>query len=341
MKVLALIPARSGSKSIKNKNILDFNGLPMFVHSVNQAKDSKYINRIIVSTDSPEYSKIAIDFGAEVPFFRPKEISGDESLDIEVFKHALDYLFKIEKYIPDIIVHLRPTHPIRKSEDIDKMIEILVKDSSSDSIRSVAKSNETPFKMWFLEDGILKPIIDSKKELYNSPRQQLEQTYIQNASIDIIKTNTIILKNSMTGDKILGYLMDENYDIDYLSEYIKFENIARINSNKLKYVFDIDGIITIYNPKLDYENSEPNISNISIINYLYESGNKITLFTARGYKTGIDWRMVTEAQLKKWEVKYHELFFRKPDADFYIDDKFIDINKLKEIVQKGDKNGNI
>lgn len=341
MEVLAIIPARSGSKSIVNKNILNFNGVPLLVHSINHAKESKYITRIIVSTDSLEYSRIAKKYGAEVPFLRPKEISQDKSLDIEVFKHAIKYFEEIENYKPEIIVHLRPTHPIRKSQDIDKMIELLLNDTKADSIRSVTKSKETPFKMWFSEDGILKPVIDSNKELYNSPRQELEQSYIQNANIDIVKTNTIINKNSMTGDKILGYVMDEMFDIDYISEFMQFENLDKIKTKKLKYVFDIDGVITIYNPKLDYDNSKPNFDNINVINDLYESGNKITLFTARGYRTGIDWREVTETQLKKWKVKYHELFFGKPDADFYIDDKFIDINKLKEILQKGDKNGNI
>jgi CMP-N,N'-diacetyllegionaminic acid synthase len=333
MKILALIPARSGSKSIIDKNILDFNGIPLIAHSINHAKESKYINRIIVSTDSHKYAEIVKKFDAEVPFLRPEEISGDKSLDIETFKHALKYLSEVEDYIPDIVVHLRPTHPIRNPQDIDKMIDLLINDSEADSIRSVIKSKETPFKMWFKENDVIKPIIESKNELYNCPRQELKEAYYQNANIDVIKSDTILYKNSMTGDKILGYVTSEKYDIDYISDFIEYEKVARIKSNPLRYVFDIDGIITIFNSKLDYQNSKPNFNNIQIINKLFEDGNEIILFTARGYKTGIDWREVTKNQLAKWNVKYHELIFGKPDADFYIDDKLISIDNLKIVLK--------
>jgi N-acylneuraminate cytidylyltransferase len=124
---------------------LIFAGLPLIAHSINQAKDSKYINRVIVSTDSKNYSEIAMQYGAEVPFLRPRTISQDESLDIDTFIHALEYKKFHENYVPDLVVHLRPTHPIRNVADIVNMIEIISKKIDADSIRSVVKASETPY----------------------------------------------------------------------------------------------------------------------------------------------------------------------------------------------------
>ena len=134
-KILAIIPARSGSKSVKNKNIRLINGKPMIAYSIEHAKASKYINRIIVTTDSEEYAAIAREYGAETPFIRPSELAQDSSLDVDVFEHALNYLEKEENYVPDVIVHLRPTDPVRNPEDIDKMIEMMLEDDTVDAVK--------------------------------------------------------------------------------------------------------------------------------------------------------------------------------------------------------------
>ena len=136
-KILALVTARSGSKSVKNKNIRLINGKPMIAYSIGHAQKSKYINRIIVSTDSEEYAAIARDFGAETPFIRPAEYATDTSLDVDVFRHALTWLKENEGYEPDIVVHLRPTDPVRNVDDMDKMIEMMINDPTVDAIRSV------------------------------------------------------------------------------------------------------------------------------------------------------------------------------------------------------------
>ncbi len=223
MEILAIIPARSGSKSIKDKNIRKLNGKPMMAYSIEHALNSKTINRTIVSTDSIKYANLAKRSGAEVPFLRPESISGDLSTDLEVFLHALVWLRENEGYTPDICVHLRPTYPIRKVQDIDEMVKILIDNPNLDSVRSVSLSPETPFKMWFRdENGILSPVVKSKiSEAYNQPRQFLPQTYLQNACIDIVRTSTILNKNSMTGDNIHGYLMEHNWDIDYIAQLKK------------------------------------------------------------------------------------------------------------------------
>jgi len=223
MDILALIPARSGSKSIKNKNIRKICGKPLLAYSISHAIDSYYINRVIVSTDSLKYAKIARAFGAETPFIRPNIISNDQSYDLEVFDHALDWLLRHENYVPEICVHLRPTYPIRDINDIDKMIEILINNPKIDSVRSIALSPETPYKMWFRkEDGLLNPLIECEiPEAYNKPRQILPTTYLQNACIDVIRTSTIINKKSMTGDTIYGYIMEHNWDIDQFEQLRK------------------------------------------------------------------------------------------------------------------------
>lgn len=127
MKVLAIIPARKGSKGIKNKNIQLLNGHPLIAYSICAAVKSKNINKIICSTDSKKIAKIARKYGAETPFIRPKKYAADFSSDLEVFKHCLNWLKKNENYTPDFIVHLRPTSPIRFLKDISKGLEIIYK----------------------------------------------------------------------------------------------------------------------------------------------------------------------------------------------------------------------
>lgn len=220
MKILAIIPARSGSKSIKDKNIRIFHGKPMLAYSIEHARQSTFINRIIVSTDSESYAEIAKQYGAEVPFLRPVEYATDTALDIDVFEHALNYLEKEEGYIPELVVHLRPTYPIRNPKDIDAMIEQMLQDEQVDSIRCITPAKEIPYKMWLKgEDGKIHPLITEIKECYNMPRQQLPKVYYQNACIDVIRTDVITQKHSMSGEIIKGYEMDEFYDIDTEEEF--------------------------------------------------------------------------------------------------------------------------
>ena len=233
MNILAIIPARSGSKSVKDKNIRYIGDKPMLAYSIDHALKSKFINRVIVSTDSIKYAKIAREYGAETPFLRPKEYSTDTSLDIDVFKHCIDYLDRNEKYNPDIVVQLRPTYPIRNIQDIDNMIEIILKNPQVDSVRSITVAKETPYKMWLKGDnGKIKPLINTIPEGYNLPRQQLPTVYYQNASIDIIRTNVITEQGSMSGENIYGYVMEDNFDIDTEEEFVQASSYI-LNGNYL------------------------------------------------------------------------------------------------------------
>lgn len=328
-KILAIIPARSGSKGVIHKNIRDLNGKPLVAYSIQHALKSKLINRVIVSTDSKEYAEIAREYGAEVPFIRPEHISGDLALDIEVFEHALNYLQQVEEYIPDIVVQLRPTYPIRNSEDIDNMVGILLNNYEADSVRCISPAKETPYKMWMKDSsGQISPIIQDIQEAYNMPRQILPVTYYQNACIDVIRTEVITKKKSMTGDRILGYEMRDNFDIDSEIDFLRAEQFLKLTQDRNRFVIDIDGVIAQFNKDLDYENALPNEKMIAVVNTLYNENHEIILFTARGYVTKKDWRKTTEEQLKKWGLQYHELHFGKPNADFYIDDKMLSMFDL-------------
>lgn len=331
LNILAIIPARSGSKTVKDKNIRLINKKPMMAYSIKHALQSRFINRVIVTTDSEEYAQIAIIYGAEIPFLRPEKYAQDDSLDIHVFKHALETLLEKEHYRADIIVHLRPTYPIRNVEDIDNMIKLLL-ERKADSVRCIAPAKETPYKMWREDkDGLITPVLLDIKEGYNMPRQKLPKIYYQNACIDVINASTIMDLHSMTGNDILGYKMEENYDIDTEEDFRRAELRLELESGNHTFVFDIDGVIAKICSNLEYEHAQPNKKMITIINRLHSLGNKIILFTARGYMTGINWETITREQMKKWNVKFDELKFGKPGADFYIDDKSLSIEELYNI----------
>lgn len=333
-KIIAVIPIRSGSKGIIDKNIMDFNGKPLVIWTIEQAKKVKEIDKIIVSTDSDLYAKIVWKYANDIEIImRPKEISKDDSLDIDCFKHVLKQL----KYYPDILIHLRATYPTRKPADIKKALDLFLQNKNATSLRSVTKSNNPIWKKYFCHNGIIYPAIGDiyDDELHNKPRQELKPDYWHNGCIDIVTRETIE-KGSMSGNVIIPYFMDEAEikDIDTIEEAENIsinENFATMPSGKT-FVFDIDGCICTNTD--NYLFAIPIQSTIDLINKLYENDNKIILFSARGTKTGIDWNEITKVQLYEWNIKYHELKFGKPAADFYVDDKFINLNLLKKELYK-------
>jgi CMP-N,N'-diacetyllegionaminic acid synthase len=183
-KILCIIPARSGSKGIIHKNIKIFRGKPLLAWSIEHALKCKYSKnmRIIVSTDSKEYVEIAKKWGADVPFLRPKEISGDLSTDYECIKHAIEWLKINENYNPNIILQLRPTQPCRKIEDINKCLDIFIHNYNNyDSLRTVVPFEKSPYKMYTIDlnNIMLKPLFNKVNEInepYNQCRQILPQT---------------------------------------------------------------------------------------------------------------------------------------------------------------------
>jgi len=336
VKVLALIPARSGSKGIPHKNVQWVAGKPLLAHSIVQARASAVVDRVIVSTDSEAYAAIARQYGAETPFLRPADISGDSATDWQVFHHALAWLREHEGLCPEIVVHLRPTHPRRDPEDITAAVELLLAHPEWDSVRSVVSAPHTPYKMWLKnDDGTLRPVATcAHPEAYNEPRQVLPPTYLQNAAIDVTRAATVLAKHSMTGNKIGAFLMTEFQDIDTPEELEQaaraWHQPGRTPAGKT-FVFDIDGVIARLTPDNDYRRSEPHEEVIAIVRQLHRCGNRIILYTARGFVTGIDWRELTSRQLAAWNVPYHELHFGKPAGDFYVDDRMVPLSEILRI----------
>lgn len=228
LKILALIPARSGSKRVKNKNIRSLNGKPLIAHTILAAKQSKYINRILVTTDSEEIAKIGREYGAEVPFLRPAEISGDLSIELSYYIHTLNWLLDNDKYIPDLIVNLYVTSPFRKTETIDAAIEKFLAHPEADSLRSVKKCSEHPYKMWHFLGDYLEPLIQAQNtNVHTFSSQMFPKYYIQNASIYITRPETIKKHDSIIGQTVVGYEMseEESFDINSEMDFILAEKL--------------------------------------------------------------------------------------------------------------------
>ena len=194
--IIALIPARGGSKSIPKKNVVPIAGKPLIQWTIEVARRSKKIDRVIVSTDCHEIAEVARAAGAEVPFIRPAEFASDVSLDLEVFKHVAEWLDENEESSSRIFIHLRPTEPARKVDLVDYAISEFTKNPGFDSLRSVNVSKETPFKMWFIQGNVLMPVIDPSGNISmcSMPRQKLPTSYHQNGYVDIIRSRTILQK---------------------------------------------------------------------------------------------------------------------------------------------------
>lgn len=235
MKLLYIIPARSGSKEIPNKNIKTMNGKPLLAWSIEQALESSKIQtkkghqfRIIVSTDSKLYASIASKYGAEVPFLRPSQYSKDTSQDYEFVQHAYAFL-KNKDWKPDIIIQLRPTQPCRKVSLVNKTIDTFITNFDKyTSLRTVSVLTHSPFKSYTVSNNVLKPLFQSYESIlepYNQPRQILPQCYIHNGYVDIIKSDTLQKYKSVTGPKIFPFVMDETEFID-IDTPTDFQNAA-------------------------------------------------------------------------------------------------------------------
>jgi len=236
MEVLALIPARGGSKSIPRKNIRLFAGHPLIAYSIAAGLQAEMVTRVIVSTDDEEIAAIARQYGAETPFLRPAEYSQDHTADLPVFQHALHWLAEQQNYHPEIVVQLRPTSPLRRVAHIDQAVACLTEHPEADAIRTVCIPFQNPFKMWQIEPaGFMRPLIESIapgqniREPYNMPRQVLPEVYWQTGYVDAAWTATLMEKQSMTGDRILPLVIDPGdwIDIDSPDDWRRAERLLQ------------------------------------------------------------------------------------------------------------------
>lgn len=229
--VLALIPARGGSKGIPRKNLLEVAGKPLIAYSILQAKQSSRISRVIVTTDDAEIAGVSRHWGAEVPFLRPAEFAQDLSPDIDAFRHALHWLRENEGYQPEMVVHLRPPGPVRRVEQIDQAVDLLAAHPEADAVRSVRRALQTPYKMWRIsERGYLEPLLrhPGMPDCQSVPRQMLPAVYWQSGYVDVVRPRAILEKNSMWGDCALPYIVEEEIlEIDYPENVPQVEEALR------------------------------------------------------------------------------------------------------------------
>lgn len=230
LNVFALIPARAGSKGVPGKNVRPLGEFPLIAYAICVSSLSKYIQKTIVSTDSEKFADVARKYGAEIPFLRPAALAQDHSGDLEVFQHAITWFKENGWDMPEFIVHLRPTTPLRVPQEIDRAIECMQARPESSSLRSVHELSEPPQKVLQLnEQGFLDGFFpnDPRPEYYNLPRQLFPKAYHPNGYVDIIKTECVIRTNSLHGKNILGFItpavteIDRPEDFDYLEYQLK------------------------------------------------------------------------------------------------------------------------
>jgi len=210
--ILALIPARSGSKRIPRKNIRELWSKPLLAYSIETAMHSQVINRVICTTDDLEIAEIARQYGAEVPFIRPKELAADRSTDAEFYLHALAWLQEHESYSPDVIANFRPTNPLRRLEVVDDLLNTLLKRNDVDSIRTV---NRFPFSLFKLrtinsESGLLEcPVTIPRKGPFNTTIQSFPESFVCNGYLDATWVEAVLRTKTSLGKKMLPYILDE------------------------------------------------------------------------------------------------------------------------------------
>ena len=219
-KILAVIPARGGSKGIPDKNINLLRNKPLIYYTICEALKSRMLTDFIVSTDSKKIKEVSEHYGAKVPFLRPDNLSHDNALAIPTIQHAVKYYEKIVGFEYDIILMLQPTAPLRTAKDIDVSLKKLI-DSDADSVISVVDvDNYHPYKMKKIKGENLHDYVNSNLE--NPPRQELPKLYIVNGAIYATRRNIFILENTFKGKKCIPYIMPQSrsINIDRLTDFL-------------------------------------------------------------------------------------------------------------------------
>ena len=233
-KVLGVITARGGSKGIPGKNIKPLLGKPLLAYTIEAAKKSGAIDRLIISTDDEAIAKVAKEYGCEVPFLRPKteELAGDKASHLEVMKHAVQWLKEKENYKPDYVMILQPTSPLRQPEQIKESVDLILK-TGADSVLSVSEIPENfHYKkaMALNSEGILKLVAPAGEPIYKrvARRQDLEKTYWSVGSIYLFKT-ALLEKGNFYGEKTAPIFIDPKFvcDINVPADWEQAEKMMR------------------------------------------------------------------------------------------------------------------
>jgi len=238
-KCIAIVPARSGSKSVIDKNIASLAGYPLLAYSIIAAHLSKKIERIIVSTDSSDYAALSKLYGAEVPFLRPPELSLDTSTDKEFFLHAMQWMHENEGEVPEYWVHLRPTAPLRNPKIIDEAVEVIMKDSSATSLRSAHKAPESPLK-WFRKKGkyftgLAEAAVSD--EYLNLPKEAFADVYVPVGYVDVVRASHVLNQDTLLGANMLAFNSPVCTEVDSPEEFDFIDyQINRYGSVLLDYL---------------------------------------------------------------------------------------------------------
>ncbi len=219
--IVALIPARAGSKRVPGKNIKRLAGHPMIAYAIASAIDSGVFDRVLVSTDSERFAEIARYYGADVPFLRPAEISGDRSPDIEFVEHVLDEL-KSQGKAYDCFSILRPTSPFRKAETIRRAWDEFLAEEGVDSLRAVEKCRQHPAKMWVVRRQRMMPLIPFgpvEQPWHSSQYPTLPEIYVQNASLEIAWSRVVYEGRTIAGEVLMPFLTRDDEGIDVNDKY--------------------------------------------------------------------------------------------------------------------------
>jgi|WetSurSiteA1Bulk_404760.scaffolds.fasta_scaffold06136_3 CMP-N,N'-diacetyllegionaminic acid synthase len=238
-KIWAIIGARAGSKGVKNKNIRDLCGFPLIAYSLLSAHLSKYIIHTIVSSDSLDILQLSERYNHNIStILRPSELASDIATDFEWITHAISQFSEL----PDLLVHLRPTTPLRHTITVDAAISMIYQISDSTSLRSAHKLDESPYKMFIKDDMYFKPFMQmEKKEFYNLPRQSFPQVYHPNGYVDILRTEHILKYNNLHGDRILAFETPKAIEVDTEENFKELELITK-NSTIWKQLNELQNI---------------------------------------------------------------------------------------------------
>lgn len=237
---IALIPARSGSHRVPDKNIKPLSGHALIAYTITAALESNIFDTVLVSTDSQEYADIARYYGADVPFLRPPELAGDRSPDIDWIEYTLRRL-EDEGYVYECFSILRPTSPFRQADTIKRAWKAFMSEESADSLRAVEKCKQHPGKMWVMAGKRMFPLLTlcvSKQPWHSSPYQSLPEVYVQNASLEIAWTRVVIEDRTIAGYQIIPFFTNgyEGFDINDPYDWRLAEELIKNGEARLPVV---------------------------------------------------------------------------------------------------------
>jgi N-acylneuraminate cytidylyltransferase len=225
--IVAIVPARGGSKGVPGKNLRLLRGHPLIAYSIVAARLANNVDRVIVSTDSEAIAETSVKYGAEVPFLRPAAFAQDTSPDRDFLMHALEW-FDGQGTPPEYIVHLRPTTPLRDPREIDRAIDALRAKATATSLRSAHAAPESPFKWFRIEtDGFYGPILDTMKlDDTNKPRQAFPPVYVPNGYVDVLRVAHLRRSPNIHGDRILPFVTAVATEVDTPDDLVFLEHAA-------------------------------------------------------------------------------------------------------------------